>query len=53
MSALSDEGISVFRIPYASLAIVVVFAAVAGMAAAIPPSRRAAKLDVLRAVVTE
>jgi len=32
---------------------VVVLAAVAGMAAAVPPSRRAAKLDVLRAVVTE
>jgi len=53
VSALSDEGISVFRIPYASLAIVVVLAAVAGMAAAVPPSRRAAKLNVLRAVVTE
>jgi putative ABC transport system permease protein len=53
VSALSDEGITVFRVPYASLAIVVVLAAVAGMAAAVPPSRRAAKLDVLRAVVTE
>jgi putative ABC transport system permease protein len=53
VTALSDEGISVFRIPYASLAIVVVLAAAAGMAAAVPPSRRAAKLDVLRAVVTE
>ena len=53
VTVLSDEGISVFRIPYASLAIVVVLAAVAGMAAAVPPSRRAAKLDVLRAVVTE
>jgi putative ABC transport system permease protein len=53
VTALSDEGISVFRIPYASLAIVVVLAAVAGMAAAVPPSRRAAKLDALRAVVTE
>jgi putative ABC transport system permease protein len=53
VTALSDEGISVFRIPYASLAIVVVLAALAGMAAAVPPSRRAAKLDVLRAVVTE
>ena len=53
VTALSDEGISVFRIPYASLAIVVVLAAVAGMAAAVPPGRRAAKLDVLRAMVTE
>jgi putative ABC transport system permease protein len=53
VTALSDEGISVFRIPYASLAIIVLLAAIAGMAAAVPPSRRAAKLDVLRAVVTE
>ena len=53
VSALSDEGIDVFRIPYASLAAVVVLGGVAGMAAAVPPSRRAAKLDVLRAVVTE
>jgi putative ABC transport system permease protein len=53
VTALSDEGISVFRIPYVSLAVVVVLAAVAGMAAAVPPSRRAAKLDVLKAVVTE
>ena len=53
VSALSDEGITVFRIPYATLAAVVVLAAVAGMAAAVPPSRRAAKLDVLRAVVSE
>jgi putative ABC transport system permease protein len=52
VTALSDEGISVFRIPYASLAVVVVLAAVAGVAAAILPSRRAAKLEVLRAVVT-
>ena len=52
VSAL-DEGIDVFRIPYASLAAVVVLGGVAGMAAAVPPSRRAAKLDVLRAVVTE
>ena len=53
VSALSDEGITVFRIPYATLAAVVVLAAVAGMAAAVPPSRRAAELDVLRAVVSE
>ncbi|HEY6746976.1 MAG TPA: FtsX-like permease family protein [Mycobacteriales bacterium] len=53
VTALADEGITVFRVPYASLAVVVVLAALAGMVAAVPPSRRAAKLDVLRAVVTE
>jgi putative ABC transport system permease protein len=53
VTALSDEGISVFRVPYVSLLVVVILAAVAGMAAAVPPSRRAAKLDVLQSVVTE
>lgn len=53
VTALEDEGVTVFRIPYLSLAVVVLLAALAGMAAAVPPSRRAAKLDVLRAVVSE
>jgi putative ABC transport system permease protein len=53
VKALNDEGITVFQLPYASLALIVLLAALAGMAAAIGPSRRAAKLDVLRAVVTE
>jgi putative ABC transport system permease protein len=48
--ALSDQGLTVFRVPYGSLGIVVLLAAAAGMVAAIGPSRRAAKLNVLRAV---
>jgi putative ABC transport system permease protein len=51
--ALHDQGITVFRLPIVSLLIVVLLAALAGMAAAIPPSRHAAKIDVLRAVMTE
>jgi putative ABC transport system permease protein len=51
--ALHDQGITVFQVPVLSLVVVVLLAAVAGMVAAIPPSRRAAKLDVLKAVVTE
>jgi putative ABC transport system permease protein len=51
--ALEDEGLTVFRVPYGSLVVIVVLAALAGMIAAIGPSRRAAKLDVLRAVVSE
>ena len=47
------RAITVFRLPVTTLLIVVVLAALAGALAAIPPSRRAAKLDVLRAVVTE
>ena len=51
--ALEDQGITVFDVPVGSLAVVVVLGALAGMVAAMWPGRRAAKLDVLRAVVTE
>jgi putative ABC transport system permease protein len=53
VSALDEEGLTVFRIPYGSLAIIVVLAAAAGMVAAISPSRRAAKLNVLKAVTSD
>jgi putative ABC transport system permease protein len=52
-AALHDQGITVFRVPVTALLIVVLLAALAGALAAVLPSRRAAKLDVLRAVVTE
>ena len=42
-----------FSVPYLSLVIVVLLAGLAGVVAAIWPSRRAAKLDVLRAVSAE
>jgi putative ABC transport system permease protein len=51
--AMRDQGVTVFAYPWASLAVVVVIAAIAGALAAVQPSRHAAKLDVLRAVVTE
>lgn len=51
--ALDDQGIDTLSIPVPSLAVVVVLAALAGVVAALWPSRRAAKLDVLRAIVTE
>jgi putative ABC transport system permease protein len=53
VTALSDEGIETFRLPVATLLVIVVLAALAGVLAAVWPARRAAKLDVLRAVVTE
>jgi putative ABC transport system permease protein len=53
VKALADEGINTFELPVVSLVIVVVLAALAGIAAAIPPARRAAKLDVLKAIVSE
>jgi putative ABC transport system permease protein len=49
---LADSGF-VFTIPIVALIIVFVVAALAGVVAAIQPARRAAKVDVLRAVTTE
>ncbi len=43
----------VFSLPYRILAAVVVFGALLGVVAAVMPGRRAAKLDVLKAVVSE
>ena len=51
--AMKSQGITEFSIPVLNLVIVVVLAALAGAAAAIWPSRRAAKLNILRAIVTE
>ncbi len=53
VKAMHDQGVTVFRIPVVSLIVVVLIACIAGMVAAMPPSRRAAKLDVLRAVVSD
>lgn len=49
---LADEGF-VFVLPIGWLIAFFVLAAIAGVVAAIPPARRAAKVDVLRAVTTE
>jgi putative ABC transport system permease protein len=51
--ALADEGLNTLTLPATSLAVVVVLAALAGVVAAILPARRAARIDVLRAVVSE
>jgi putative ABC transport system permease protein len=50
VGALSSEGIGTLTIPANGLLIVTVGAAFAGVAAAILPARRAARLDVLKAV---
>ena len=49
---LADEGF-VFELPIGTLIVVAIVAALAGVLAAIPPARRAARVDVLRAVTTE
>jgi putative ABC transport system permease protein len=51
--ALRSQGLTAFSVPYSSLLVVVVLAGIAGVVAAILPSRRAAKLNILRAIVTE
>jgi len=50
--ALSDSGINQLAVPVGQLVVVVVLAALAGVAAAILPARRAARLDVLDAIAT-
>ncbi|MEQ1788579.1 MAG: FtsX-like permease family protein, partial [Acidimicrobiales bacterium] len=50
VKALEDQGLNTFAVPGGQLMVVVVIAALAGVAAAILPARRAAKLDVLQAI---
>ena len=47
---LAGEGLSTLEIPGGRLGLYVLFAALAGVLAAIAPARRAAKVDVLQAV---
>ena len=51
--AVADQGIDVLAIPWAQLVIFVALAALAGVLAAVLPARRAARLDVLRAIGAE
>ena len=51
--ALKDEGITGISIPGPQIAVYVALAAVAGVLAAVGPARSAAKVDVLKAVVTD
>jgi putative ABC transport system permease protein len=51
--ALSSQGISEFTVPGGQLVGFVLAAAIAGILAAVLPGRRAARIDVLRAITTE
>lgn len=53
MQALRDEGLEVISVPTGQLATFLVASLVIGVVAAIVPARRAARLDVLRAIGTE
>jgi putative ABC transport system permease protein len=49
----AGDGLEVLSVPWAQLAIFVVLAGVVGVLAALWPARRAARLNVLRAITTE
>jgi putative ABC transport system permease protein len=51
--ALASDGIDVLAIPAGQLAVFVALAGIVGVLAALWPGRRAARLDVLRAITTE
>ena len=51
--ALADEGARIFAVPAASMLLIVVLAALAGLVAALYPAFRASRLDVLDAIATE
>jgi putative ABC transport system permease protein len=51
--AIADEGIDVLSVPWLRLSLFVALAALVGVLAAVFPARRAARLDVLRAISTE
>jgi putative ABC transport system permease protein len=51
--ALSDQGLGSFTLPIGFLIIILIGAFLIGVVAAIRPARRAARLDVLRAVTVE
>ena len=53
MRALEDEGLTEVVVPWLTLVACVLAAAVVGVLAALFPARRAARLDVLRAITTE
>jgi len=53
MQALKDDGLSETVVPWPTLLAFVLAAAVVGVLAALFPARRAARLDVLRAITTE
>nr|MDJ0955111.1 FtsX-like permease family protein [Acidimicrobiia bacterium] len=52
-SALAAQGVDVLSIPAGQIIFLVIFGAIAGLAAALLPARRAAKLNILEAIAYE
>jgi len=53
MRAVRDEGLEVIAVPYGQMVLFLVLSVLVGVLAAVFPARRAARLDVLRAIATE
>ena len=53
VTALNDEGIDQLVIPFGQLVVYLLVGSIIGVFAAVWPARRAARLDVLRAITTE
>jgi len=53
MYAVRDQGLEVISVPGGQLVVFLVLAIVIGVLAAVFPARRAARLDVLRAIATD
>ena len=53
VQALADEGITEVVVPTGRIGVIVAVAIVAGVLAALVPARRAARLDVLRALAAD
>ncbi len=53
VASMKDSGVTTFAVPVVQLVLYAAIAGLAGVVAALPPARRAAKLDVLQAVAAE
>jgi putative ABC transport system permease protein len=53
MRALRDEGLEVISVPWDQMGVFLLLSMVIGVLAAVLPARRAARLDVLKAIATE
>lgn len=53
LTAVRDEGLEVISVPWGQIVLFLVLAVIAGIVAALLPARRAAKLDVLKAIATD
>jgi putative ABC transport system permease protein len=51
--AMHDQGFDVLRLPVLTLVIIVIVAGIFGVIAAALPARRAARLDVLKAIAAD